>query len=276
MTTQIPLTSLKQAIDIGTRLSESWFRGQPGPYKNLTPKVFRPEWDDAWMFRGPTLEISIVDEFQRRAPGLSEKVPDPTDHLSWLFLMQHHGAPTRLLDWTESVLTGLLFAVEKEPEADGELWAMFPAGLNVKADVGPGFPMIINPVLQFLVQEAHKPDPTKLVEELRLPRKPDLPVALRPTVSFPRMISQMSMFTIHPSPSHGKSITEALDKEEHLVCYVIPASKKAELQMDLRALGITRRSLFPDLDALSQTIVYEYQHILAYNPPKPPRWDTPA
>lgn len=46
--------------------------------------------------------------------------------------MQHHGTPTRLLDWTENVLIALYFAVKDSPEVDGEIWTLYPLRLNSK------------------------------------------------------------------------------------------------------------------------------------------------
>jgi len=44
----------------------------------------------------------VVREFRRRAHQYVTDVPSDDDDLEWLALMQHHGAPTRLLDWTRS------------------------------------------------------------------------------------------------------------------------------------------------------------------------------
>ena len=55
-------------------------------------------------------------------------------------LMQHHRVPTRLLDWSESPLAGLFFAVEEEPGADGALWCLLPTELNKHANVSFSFP----------------------------------------------------------------------------------------------------------------------------------------
>ena len=91
--TTYKLRSISDAVEIGTTLGRSWFRGHPRIHNNLTPKIFRPEWDDLWMLRGRDVELGIIDDFKRRAPGLMESPPSPSDTLAWLFHMQHHGAP---------------------------------------------------------------------------------------------------------------------------------------------------------------------------------------
>lgn len=263
------IRGLADVLTIATELTHSWFRGQPRLYGNLTPKVFRSDWDTIWGV-DPQLELKLIDEYKRRAPGLTERVPPPEDNLTWLFLMQHHGAPTRLLDWTESALIALYFAVEKDFENDGELWALHPDTLNARAKVGRGFPLLNNPVLGFLANEPFVPDGKELAQTFKLPAIPDWPIALRPTTSFRRMVVQSSVFTIHPSRSHGKAIPDVLPEEEFLVCYHVPATMKQQLLNELWALRITRRTLFPDLDSLSKTIEFEQKTFVAYTPPKPP------
>ncbi len=75
-------------------------------------------------------ELSLIENFKRGAPALEPSIPDYEDHIAWLFLMQHHGMPTRLLDWTKSILVALYFVVSKYTSDDGELWAMYPDALN--------------------------------------------------------------------------------------------------------------------------------------------------
>jgi hypothetical protein len=101
-----------------------WFRGQPADAK-LSPRLYRKEYKGAD-------ESEIRQQFQSRAIQLMQaRVPDPERKWDWYFLMQHYGAPTRLLDWTENPLVALFFAVADEANhADVAVWVLDPYWLN--------------------------------------------------------------------------------------------------------------------------------------------------
>lgn len=259
------IENINNVIKIGTKLTLSWFRGQPAVYGNITPKLFRkmPE-------RPLDYEWSIITNFKLGAPTLSSYIPSrDNDHLAWLFLAQHHGLPTILLDWTNSVLIALFFAVNDYPDSHGELWAMNPIRLNCCT----GHTSIAtpnDPGVRFFASEPHAPS-ENLTKEFKLESPPERPKALFPPLKFPRMIAQLSRFTIHPVPKLGNSIPELLSDKDYLVRYVIPSNKKKKLLEDLDALGISKTTMFPNLDSLAEDVRQRHSSpVSAFTVQKPP------
>lgn len=264
------LRRIEHAVTVGTTLSMSWFRGHSKTWGTLTPRIFRPEWGSDYRQLRPDVEYTMLDSFRRSAPAVLSNLPPRHDFPLWLLFMQHHGTPTRLLDWSESILVALYFAVSADFSEDGEVWSLYPLALNQKSGFF-GMPTLEAKTIQFLAREFAHNSPFELAKEYGFQDKIYSPVAFHPPLLFPRMVAQQSTFTIHPEPTSGSTIIELLTDPCELVRYVIPAQCKRQLHRDLSYLGITRGTLFPDLDGLSQTIV-EQHTVVAYSPPQPPRF----
>src|SRR5262245_49355448 len=80
-----------------------WFRGHGNVAHTLLPSIARHA-------NGLAREEMLLKRFKQNAFPFTHRPPQ--EEWDWLFLMQHFGVPTRLLDWTESPLVGLYFAVE--------------------------------------------------------------------------------------------------------------------------------------------------------------------
>ena len=99
------------------------FRGHTNCSWLLEPKIARLKLRNR--FRLPGAESELLRDFKRQA--LQYLARDLQNDWDWLALAQHHGLPTRLLDWTTNALVALWFAVEQPPEEDanGAVWMFY-------------------------------------------------------------------------------------------------------------------------------------------------------
>lgn len=70
------------------------------------------------------IEGGLLRQFKRQPHHFGVPAPEDDDVMEWFTLMQHYGAPTRLLDWTHSFFVALYFAVEKKAEGECAVWAL--------------------------------------------------------------------------------------------------------------------------------------------------------
>jgi len=69
-------------------------------------------------------EAKLLREFKRKLHHYTSDIPNVRDDLEWLAIMQHYGAPTRLLDWTYSFYVAAYFALENADEKGCDVWAL--------------------------------------------------------------------------------------------------------------------------------------------------------
>ncbi|MBI3940331.1 MAG: FRG domain-containing protein [Acidobacteria bacterium] len=76
-----------------------WWRGEVEACWDLLPKVFRCNPEGRRLFLSKD-EASMIIRFKEYAPARYANCPQTSSKHEWLFLAQHYGLPTRLLDWS--------------------------------------------------------------------------------------------------------------------------------------------------------------------------------
>ncbi len=215
----------------------TWYRGQADSTWPLLPSLTRAG--------GVAAELTLVKRFKQNAmPFLAQR---PLDEWEWLFVMQHHGLPTRLLDWTESPLTGLYFAVtDGTPDIDEKpaaLWALRPLELNASSRLETTFK---NDIPGFGDDEHLDTYLPSKAARAPIGHSPLAAIALR---NNPRIQVQQGVFTV----CHKTLVAlESTGKAKYLWRYIVPADAKTKLRAELKLLNITKLSLFPELVNVSE------------------------
>ena len=231
-------------------LEDPWFRGVGSSKFRLIPSLYRSE-----VGQEKTSDPELRAEFKRRALPLVAERP-PRDDWEWYFLMQHYGAPTRLLDWTDSALVALYFAItayatgQGDPGTNPAVWALNPWRWNAKVHLD-----FAGPVPSDLREIRHYLGPP--YDESKVP---GYPIALDPTFIAQRMLVQHSHFTLHGSDFRGLDQMDELGLEDMMFKIEILGDVEAMkiLRQRVAQLGISETTIFPDLQGLGKELRLEY------------------
>jgi FRG domain-containing protein len=162
----------------------------------------------------------------------------------WAY-MQHHGSPTRLLDWTASAYVAAYFAVDQFPDCDGAIFVVAPKAIDAYVER-------CNPQMAEITDD-------QLVD----PSTPERVLFTWPHFMSRRVVAQQGHFNVSTKilSTHDHFILEACsnvaeDREEHIIQrkVVIAADLKLVILQQLRAMNIAPHALFPSLDGLGKSL----------------------
>lgn len=192
----------------------------------------------------PDQEARILRIFKRKAVHFLDHAPDRNDDFQWLALMQDHGAPTRLLDFTWSPYVAAFFALHNATE-EAAIFACNP--FEIASHNKPGAPDI-NRLLKRRAPLVWIGEPHAMNRRL---------IAQSGTFVVPGVLDQPieDILQNYPNPKNT------------LIKLLLPAAGIREKGMrELYRMNITLATLFPDLDGLAHSLAYELEFHWAYDP----------
>ncbi len=228
--------------------------------------AFRGLADARWELRsslsrlgGPyeQLEYHLLRNFRKYAP-VQAPFELADSEWKWVTVGQHHGLPTRLLDWTYSPLVALHFATADldRAGADGVVWCVDYVCAHEE------LPQVVRDVLQAAGAHVLTVQMLESVSrDLRafdaLARDRRFVVFYEPPSLDARLVNQYALFSALPDPS--AALEDWLTAHPHLCRRVIiPREVKWEIRDKLDQANITERVLFPGLDGLARWLSRHY------------------
>ncbi|MCL2844809.1 MAG: FRG domain-containing protein [Chitinivibrionia bacterium] len=207
-----------QAIQKLRRKKSLIFRGLSDVNYELIPSICR---DGSKAERLKLVEKRLFNMFKKSAIAYIKTVL-PSNDWEWLALAQHYGLPTKLMDWTYNPLIALFFAIEeKEKGVDRCVYVSWNYENLINMDINPfNLSDKINKTQYYIYQ---------------------------PPYFTERVITQSSVFTIHPLDNYGCNTND--------ICkIVIKEDCREELMDSIIRYGVDYKTIFPDLGGLCKDI----------------------
>ena len=252
-----------------------WFRGQSNISWPIQPSALRSDvlqsvcyflpiifYDVEYAWKQLYFEKWLMSKFVRDGSSLLSKEIGNTE---WYALGQHHGMPTRLLDWSLNPMVALWMAVcdVEQADRDGVIVAMAPYPKKDKMAVcrswnSQRIDKLINwltiPPPKFVDSTTRISDIIK--NEMDEFGKDEAILTYTPFNYSARQSSQQSVFTLHTPPSSDSKLVANVGVNEFYECheFVVPAKLKEFYKTFLFVSGMRRWNLFPDLENVARGV----------------------
>jgi hypothetical protein len=240
-----------------------WYRGQADAGQPLRPSVFRQQYDEFW----------LSTTFRLKALAFGATIE--TDRLDqWLFLIQHYGLPTRLLDWTESLMLACFFAAAEAVESERPedryhdpkymaVWMLHPVMLNSLSGTS-NFPntWVTGSALDDFRLAFH-PRPERDFLKLNGKLKPTTyPLAVQASAVDTRVVVQRSCFTVFGEDEAGLETMLAdttVVHGDYFRKYLFLRSNARAIFQELDGMGVSFSTVYPDLGGLAKELRFRFR-----------------
>ncbi len=257
---EIPLQNWAEFKELAEKSMLEWiFRGQSNAEWDLKTSLERSKIAEDF----PEFEDQLIEDFKRGAKFYLEDEQLPTTLLEWYSMIQHFGAPSRLLDFSKSPYIAAYFAFEQANISVDKvaIWVIDKNGLYQKAKY-------------YLKDKINKTSSSHYAyddytfEQVFVKSKQDeinciFPV--EPCNFNQRYHLQQSIFVCQGNPyvTLLEQVGFLGDIIERIIMKVtIPVTERKKAMRDLEKMNITRASLFPGLDGFAKSLFLKYSNLL--------------
>ena len=193
------------------------------------------------------MEIALIKKFQREAHYYGIPNCNYLNIPEWLSIMQHYGAPTRLLDWTHSPWVGIFFAIIEKRKDDAEgaaLWAINWKKLDENTNSN---------ILNVFKSDNNLIDIKNFIHVLKY--GPGI-IKLNSYKQNQRQIIQQGtfLFPINIEDSFEVNMNNSLKGKDEIIKIIIPANLRNELIKKLYRMNITYSTLYPGIEGFSMSL----------------------
>lgn len=223
-------------------------------YRGVSDKNYGLETSIQRIGRKPSeVEHHLIRNFQKYSP-INTLVDDYNNIWNWFSLGQHHGLPTRFLDWTFSPNVALHFMTDdiNKFAKDGVIWIV--DFVEIKNHLPSDLQKKLNEqkTLSFTSIELKKYIGNS-IDEIEVYEKThgDALLFFEPPSIDDRIVNQFAMFSFMLNPDSDKKFWLETHKELYKRI-IIPAKLKWEIRDKLDQSNITERIIYPGLDGISK------------------------
>lgn len=265
----------------------------------LSPFIFRGQASSAWELSTSLERIMSkydnfitlttnkehwsLHEFKRKYHLHSSSEPDFKNNIEWLSIMQHHGAPTRLLDFTNSIFIATYFAI-MESEDDAAIWCVNQWKLRQRVKSNFDLEYINGDILKDEINALHVDLANQYIANENKKNEPGFVIPVEPIQCTERLSKQRGLFLmpVNVEKSFAENLFESFspeyknfpklqqvplsdleqinysssyDNSPLIIKLVIPKSEQINVLRDLKKMNITSETLFPGLDGLAKSII---------------------
>jgi len=209
-------------------------------------------------FGGPPTEWARREKrslhtFKRKAHILLPRTPEEGETLEWLALMQHHGTPTRLLDFSWSPYVAAFFALERAT-TDAAIWAIC-SGRHVPNFRGFYISAILNRTMELEHSKTLGSEFRQAADAEKIPRC----MIGEPVLMNQRMITQAGTFLV-PSVRIDTPIESLLPPASVFKLILRTKSLRKDTMNRLYSMNINNAALFPGIDGLARSLAFELEY----------------